>query len=223
MRRHPRIAVYRGGWLAQMSARLPETARMKTIYFFGFSFWREAGLMLIGIALLRLGVFSAKSPAWVYGTMIALGALVGVPLTFYAVQREVASGWTFPYSFVVGQQYNYWASLLVSFAWVGAVMLACRSAALLPLTRRLAAVGRMAFSNYIFHSLVCTVIFYGHGFGLFGRVERVGQLAIVFLIWAFQLVLSPVWLRYFLFGPLEWLWRSLTYLQWEPFRRGLAA
>ena len=102
-------------------------------------------------------------------------------------------------------------------------MLACRSTLLLPLTQCLAAVGRMAFSNYIFHSLVCTTIFYGHGFGLFGKVERVGQLAIVLAIWAFQLVVSPVWLRYFLFGPLEWLWRSLTYLQWEPFRRPTSA
>jgi uncharacterized protein len=216
-------AVYRGGWLTQMSERLPETGRMKTIYFLAFSFWREAGLMLIGIALFKLGVFGAKSPTWVYSTMIALGALVGVPLIYYGVYREVGSGWAFPYSFVSGQQYNYWASLLVSFAWVGAVMLACRSTPLLPLTRRLAAVGRMAFSNYIFHTLARTTIFYGHGFGLFGKVERVGQLAIVLAIWAFQLVVSPVWLRHFLYGPLEWLWRSLTYLQWEPFRRPASA
>jgi uncharacterized protein len=212
-------AVYRSSWLTQMLQRLPETGRMKTIYFVAYSFWREASLMLIGIALFKLGVFSAKSPNWVYGTMIALGAFVGLPVIYYGVHRQIASGWAFPYSFISGQEYNYWASMLVSFAWVGAIMLACRSEALLPLTRRLAAVGRMAFSNYIFDTLVCTTIFYGHGFGLFGKVERVGQVAIVLAIWAFQLVISPVWLRYFLFGPLEWLWRSLTYLQWEPFRR----
>jgi uncharacterized membrane protein YeiB len=64
---------------------------------------------------------------------------------------------------------------------------------------------------------------FGAGIFLMGKVERVGQLAMVLAIWAFQLVVSPVWLRYFLFGPLEWLWRSLTYLQWEPFRRPAAA
>lgn len=217
------IAAYRGGWLAQMSDRLPETGRMKTIYFLAYSFWREAGLMLIGIALFRLGVFSAKSPAWLYGTMMALGAFVGVPIIYYGVYRVRLSGWAFPYAFINGQQYNYWASMLVSFAWVGAIMLACRSAVLPPVTRRLAAVGRMAFSNYIFHTVVCTTIFYGHGFGVFGKVERVGQLEIVLAIWAFQLIVSPIWLRYFLFGPLEWLWRSLTYLQWEPFRRPATA
>jgi len=155
--------------------------------------------------------------------MVALGVFVGLPIIYYGAYRMIASGWAFPYSFTSGQQYNYWASTLVSFAWVGAVMLACRFSALLPLTRRLAAVGRMAFSNYIFHTLICTTIFYGHGLGLFGKVERVGQLAIVLGIWALQLIISPIWLRYFLFGPLEWLWRSLTYFEWEPFRRVVSA
>jgi len=63
-------------------------------------------------------------------------------------------------------------------------------------------------------------MFYGHGLGLFGKVPRVEQFAIVLVIWAVQLAVSPIWLRYFLFGPLEWLWRSLTYWQWEPLRRG---
>ena len=98
-------------------------------------------------------------------------------------------------------------------------MLACRVAALLPFTRRLAAVGRMAFTNYIMHTIICTTIFYGDGFGLFGKVERVWQFAIVVAIWTLQLIVSPVWLKHFVFGPLEWLWRCLTYLQWEPLRR----
>ncbi|HEX8813968.1 MAG TPA: DUF418 domain-containing protein, partial [Terriglobales bacterium] len=69
------------------------------------------------------------------------------------------------------------------------------------------------------HTVICTTTFYGHGFGLFGKVDRVGQFAIVIMIWTAQLILSPIWLHHFLFGPLEWLWRSLTYWQWEPFRR----
>jgi uncharacterized protein len=98
-------------------------------------------------------------------------------------------------------------------------MLLSRAAAWVWLARRLAAVGRTAFSNYIFHTLICTTIFYGHGFGLFGQVERAGQFVIVVVIWVLQLIISPLWLRYFIFGPLEWVWRSLTYWQWEPFRR----
>lgn len=151
--------------------------------------------------------------------MIAVGLLIGIPVTLYGTYRDFAAGWDFLYSFFYGTQFNYWASLLVSLGWVGAIMLASKATALVPLTRRLAAVGRMAFTNYIMHTVVCTTVFYGHGLGLIGKVSRVGQLAIVLVIWAVQLLLSPIWLRHFLFGPLEWLWRSLTYLQWEPLRR----
>jgi uncharacterized protein len=216
-------ASYRGGWLAQMKFRAPETARMKTLYFVAYSFWREAGLMLIGIALFKLGFFSAKKPWWMYATTAVCGMIVGLPIIYYGFLREVAAHWAFPSAFIADQQYNYFGSLFVALAWVGVIMLACKSLLLRPATSRLAAVGRMAFSNYIFHTLVCTTLFYSHGVGLFGKVERWQQFAIVLVIWSFQLIASPIWLRHFYFGPLEWLWRSLTYWQFEPFRRPATA
>lgn len=217
------IQAYRGTWTAQMKFRVPESAQMETIFFVAFTFWRVTGLMLAGMALLKLGVFSARQPASLYWTMIAIALCYGIPLTLYGTHRDFAAGWDFRYSFFQGAQFNYWASLLVSLGWVGAIMLACRSTTLLPITRRLAAVGRMAFTNYIMHTVICTTLFYGHGFGLFGKIERVWQFAIVVAIWLLQLVVSPIWLRYFLFGPLEWLWRCLTYMQWGPLRRISAA
>ena len=116
-----------------------------------------------------------------------------------------------------GVLYNYWASLLVAMGWVGAVMLAFRSTVMRGLTRIWAAVGRMAFSNYILQTVIGTTIFYGHGLGLYGRVSRVGQLALVLCIWMVQMTISPLWLKHFRFGPLEWLWRSLTYWERQPF------
>jgi uncharacterized protein len=89
-------------------------------------------------------------------------------------------------------------------------------------TRPLAAVGRLALSNYLLQTLLCTFIFYGHGLGLFGRVQRVGQLLIVLAVWALQLALSPLWLRHFRMGPVEWLWRWLTNLEAPPMRRARA-
>lgn len=213
------VAVYRGSWTSQMSYRVPDSVQMETVFFIAFTFWRAAGLMLVGMALFKLGVFSGKRPARLYWGMIGIALIIGIPITLYGTRSDFATGWDFRYCFFFGAQFNYWASLLVSSGWVGAMMLASKATALLPLTRRLAAVGRMAFTNYIMHSVFCTTIFYGHGFGLFGRVERLEQFAIVLVIWTIQLVLSPIWLRYFFFGPLEWLWRSLTYLRWEPFRR----
>ena len=86
------------------------------------------------------------------------------------------------------------------------------------LTARLAAVGRTALSNYLVHSIICTTIFYGYGLGLFGKLERLVLLGIVVAVWIVQLMISPVWLKHFRFGPFEWLWRSLTYGKWQPVR-----
>jgi uncharacterized protein len=216
------IMAYRGTWIDQMKYRIPSSLQMETAFFIGFTFWRVTGLMLVGMALFKLGFFSARRPAREYWTMIAIAATIGIPIILYGTRLDFAHGWDFRYSFFSGAQFNYWASILVSLGWVGAMMLASRVAVLLVLTRRLAAVGRMAFTNYIMHTAICTTIFYGRGFGLFGKVERIAQFAIVLAIWALQLVISPIWLKYFLFGPLEWLWRSLTYWQWEPLRRSAA-
>ena len=93
-------------------------------------------------------------------------------------------------------------------------------AGLLPrLTSALAAAGRMAFTCYILQTVICTTVFYGHGLCLFGQVERLGQLLIVVGVWVLQLVVAPIYLKRFRFGPLEWLWRSLTYWKIQPMRR----
>ncbi|MFQ5724758.1 MAG: DUF418 domain-containing protein, partial [Terriglobia bacterium] len=183
-----------------------------------WGFWRAAGLMLVGMGLYKLGVFSARGSPRFYAGLIAAALLVGMPVVVYGIHWNFSHGWP-PVSLFYGSQFNYWGSLLVSLGWVGAVMLICQRRALGWLTRRLAAVGQMAFSNYLLHTLICTTIFYGHGLGLFGQVERVGQILIVFGVWGFQLLVSPLWLRRFRFGPLEWLWRSLTYGKLQPMVR----
>lgn len=77
----------------------------------------------------------------------------------------------------------------------------------------------MALTNYLLQTVICTTLFYGHGFGLYGSVERTGQILIVFAICAAQLAWSPLWLTRFRFGPFEWLWRTLTYMRPQPMRR----
>ena len=213
------VEAYRGGWLKQMEHRVPTALDFQTTVFLFWGLWRAAGLMLVGMGLFRLGVFSAERPARFYWALLAIGAVIGVPLAAYGVGMNETAGWDIRFSFFQGQQYNYWASLLGSMGWVGAVMLACRNPRLERVTRPLAAVGRTAFSNYILQTVICTLIFYGHGFGLFGSVERIGQIAIVLAVWVVQLLLSTWWLRRFQYGPLEWLLRSVTYMQPMPFRK----
>ena len=83
---------------------------------------------------------------------------------------------------------------------------------------KLAPMGRMALTNYIMHSLILTSIFYGYAGGLYGEISRAPQMLIVFAIVLVQIPLSSWWLKNFQFGPLEWLWRSLTYKKWQRFR-----
>jgi len=82
----------------------------------------------------------------------------------------------------------------------------------------LAPVGRMALTNYILQSLVCALLFYGVGLGWYEQVGAAGLLGITAVIYLGQVVLSGWWMKRFMYGPLEWLWRSLTYRQRQPLR-----
>jgi len=108
----------------------------------------------------------------------------------------------------------------VTFGHVALILLICKAGLLRGLTSRLAAVGQTALSNYILHSLVYGFVFYGYGLGLFGKLQRYQLYYVVIAIWIVSLVVSPIWLRHFNYGPLEWCWRSLTYWKRQPMRLG---
>jgi uncharacterized protein len=212
------LAAYRGGWLTQMEYRVPMSIAMHTFVFLIWGAWRAGGLMLLGMALFKWGVLTAERSRGFYYKIAAIGFVVGLPLIIFGVMQNFSHNWTVDFSRFHGYQFNYWGSLLVALGYVGVVSLACLSGRIKFLTERLAAVGRMALTNYLLQTIICTTIFYGHGFGLFGSVERIGQFLIVAAIWIFQLMISPIWLRHFRFGPFEWLWRSFTYLRLQPMR-----
>jgi uncharacterized protein len=175
--------------------------------------------MLVGMSLLKFGLLTRRCSPEFYRRMLWLTLLAGLPVTVLGTSMDFAHGWDFQYGFFIGQQYTYWASLALAMAWIAGIMRVAHAFPNAALTRRIAAIGRTAFSNYIFHSVICTFLFYGYGLSLFGRVSRGLQLALVLGIWCAELILSPLWLSRFQFGPLEWLWRSLTYLRHQPFRR----
>ncbi|HEV2702147.1 MAG TPA: DUF418 domain-containing protein [Steroidobacteraceae bacterium] len=85
-----------------------------------------------------------------------------------------------------------------------------------------APLGRMAFSNYIAESLIFSVVFFGFGLGLYGRIGPASTLLLGSSVYAVQMAVSAWWLRRYRFGPLEWLWRSLMYGRRQPFRRSAA-
>jgi len=152
---------------------------------------------------------------------MTIGFGIGIPVVSWGVIENFANNWSMDFARFFGFQFNYWGSLFVAAGYIGMVMLICQSKSkkTAAYTRPFAAAGRMAFTNYLVQTIICTLVFYGHGLGLFGRMERIGQILLVFVIWVLQLIISPIWLRHFKFGPAEWLWRSLTYKKFQPMRR----
>ena len=181
--------------------------------------WRAGGMMLIGMGLYKLGVLTAERDTGFYRKLFIFGAVAGLALTGWGLYQNMSRGFPMEYSFFLGSQWNYWGSIPMGLAWIALVMLVVKSGALPALRDRLAAVGRTAFSNYILQSVIMTLVFYGHGLGLFGDVGRTGQMGMVLAVWLLQLWISPLWLVRYRFGPLEWAWRSLTYWQRQPMRR----
>jgi uncharacterized protein len=211
---------YRAGWLDQQSRRVADTFFMQTWLLLTDVIWRAGGLMLIGMALYRLGVLSAGLSARSYRLMAAIGFLTGLPVVGCGVYFRFQSGWDVRSALFLGSQFNYWASIPVALAWIAVVMLICKSGSAWAerIRRPLASAGQMALSCYLLQTIICTTIFYGHGLALFGRVDRVGQILIVVAVWTVLLIFSTLWLRHFRFGPFEWLWRSMTYMKLQPMR-----
>jgi uncharacterized protein len=150
--------------------------------------------------------------------MMLIGYGVGLPIVAIGAWQMWAHDWEMFWLFRVGSLPNYVGSLFVAAGHIGLVMTVVKSGALAGLMRRFTAVGRMAFTNYLLHSLILTTVFYGYGLNLYGEVPRFWLMGFVATVIAFQLWLSPLWLAKFRFGPAEWLWRSLTYWRLQPMR-----
>lgn len=225
--------IFRGSWQDQQKWRWRDAAIQQELGVPLGTFWWCGGLILIGMGLYKTGFFSAWRDARLYLAFIAFALFAALPATVYEVWRNFHLGWD---SLEVEQHHNFIneiACIPMALGLAAAVMLWCQLRLLagtvsprtdyaifgLSLYDRLAAAGRMAFTNYLMQTIICTTLFYGHGFGLYGYVERWGQFFIVLAIWMLQLFWSPLWLRYFRFGPAEWLWRSLTYLRPQPILR----
>ena len=217
------IEVHRSGYRRIARHRAPEVFENQILGVLLEGWWQVGGRMLIGMGLMKLGVFTARRSRADYVRMAAAGYGIGLPLVVVDIIIDLR------HDFFINDDLAYatggwWLIREVSgpfltLGHVAVMMLIYQSGAAIGLTRRLAAVGRMALSNYLMQSLICTTIFYGYGFGLYARVGRTGLALIVLAIWAFQLWLSPVWLARFRYGPAEWFWRSLTYGTSQAMRR----
>jgi uncharacterized protein len=149
--------------------------------------------------------------------MALVSFAIGMPADLWAVWFITQHHFSIDAYSLILSEYEF--GRFTAFGYIALIILALKLGILRGATKTLAYVGQMAFTNYILTSLICTTLFEGYGFGLFGKLERHQLYGIVLLVWLLILILSPFWLRRFRFGPLEWVWRSLTYWKKQPFRR----
>ena len=183
---------------------------------------RVLGQMVLGMALLKLGLFEPgrnRAGRW---WLAAVGLGVGLPLGALDVWAGFATGFDPLWMFTGAFQLNYFNSGVLALGYVAIIIAA---AGTLPawLTRPVAAVGRAALSNYLLQSILCTTLFYGFGLGWRGTMGRAELIGVFLVVTAVQLAWSPLWLAAFRFGPAEWAWRSLSYGRVQPMRRRLTA
>ena len=181
-------------------------------------FWDAVACMLLGMALFRTGVIQGRRSTHFYALLATAGFVVGLTVNGFELLMKIGSEYamrwvsgvsTFTYD--IGR-----VSMALGFASV--TLIACQRGWFARLRRGLAAVGRMALTNYILQSVFGLVIFHDFGFGLWNELARHQLYFIVAGEWIFSIWFSTWWLRRFRFGPLEWLWRSLTYKHSQPMR-----
>lgn len=173
-----------------------------------------APLMMLGLGLYKSGFLTGRAPAWIYGLVAGLG---GLALAFAGWAQWTALGSDSPVDQAWGQAAAAFAPL-VTLGYVSVLVAAGRAGG--GISRLLAPVGRMAFTNYLTQSLIMASLFYlPWGPAWFGRMGPAALWGPVAAIWGVQLIWSPLWLSVFRMGPLEWLWRRLTYRRPLPIRR----
>ncbi|WP_231621637.1 DUF418 domain-containing protein [Sphingomonas sp. 37zxx] len=210
------LAAYRGSYADAVAFRwrvygdTPLNALMQN----GFE---TLAYMLFGMAALRSGLLTGIWERRRLRQLAILGFGLSLPLYLLLAFYIAARGFDL-YAIVLGViTLPVPVRPIMIFGWVALILLALPPGK--PFADRLATVGQMAFSNYIATSLICTTIFYGHGLGLFGRLDRLALVPIMLVVWALMLSWSPAWLARYRQGPLEWLWRSLARGRIEPLRK----
>jgi uncharacterized protein len=174
-------------------------------------------MFLLGAALVKSDAFSPQRRP-LHRRLLMAGALVGLPMC--AAAAFLATKESMPRMLVATVLQTLGAPLM-SLGYLAGVTMLVHAGRAPWLMERLALTGRMALTNYLLQTVVATTLFYYYGFGLFGTVPQAGLLAIVAAVYSVQLlVISPLWLSRFRFGPMEWLWRTVTYWRAQPMARG---
>lgn len=213
------LAARQGSYGSALAWNAKKTNEMLTFVLPLYLFWDALVMMLLGMALYKYGVLQGtRSPAF-YKKLMWGGFSIGLLVNATEVYRAIDNDFALLSVFAQMQATYHIGRLGMALGYIGLLLLLINSSILTGLRARLASVGRMALTNYLMHSFIALLLFTGAGFALVGELTRAQLYAVVFAIWVVQLWLSPWWLARYRFGPVEWLWRVLTYGKLMPNRR----
>ena len=212
------VGLMLGSYARFVAGSAAGTFMFETMLFLLFFLWRCGGMMLLGMSLYKSGFLDGRLPSSTYARVGLIATPAGLVLASVGAFELERAAYVMPIRAVV-DLWNYVGAVFASIGYAATIIWIVKRGLLAGVRRRLAAVGQMAFSNYLFHSVTASMVFLGWGFGLAGRFDYAAQLLIVVAIWIVQLIVSPIWLQRFRFGPAEWLWRTLTYGRVQPMRQ----
>lgn len=190
------------------------------LYYTYYGAWDILIFMMLGMAFFKNGVLTGKASSKIYWLLFIGGLGIGLTLSWFRLQPLIDYKFDmFNYTKNVKFEFYQVSRVFRSLGMLGLVILLFRARAFQWLANIFRPVGQMAFTNYLLQSLLGGIIFYGVGFGLFGKLQRFEIYYVVAGIYIFEIIFSHIWMRFFRFGPLEWAWRSLTYWKMQPFKR----
>ena len=207
----------KSGYIDNVIAYAPFNFLLQTVVLLFSALWDVLAMMLLGMAFYKWGLLDASRSSREYWLLAIAGIGMGLPLNYLETATYISSGYEIYWAGGYRPSYDV-SRLALAVGYIGIIMLICKLALIPWFRSALAAVGQLALTNYLAQSIICNFIFMGFGFGLFGELQRYEAYLVVLGVWVFQIIFSLVWLRFYRFGPAEWLWRSLTYKQSQPLR-----
>jgi uncharacterized protein len=179
------------------------------------------GMFLVGVYFGKRQLFqNLEANRSFFRKLLLAGLLIGIPANlYYATHAGSLSLLDISWEILLLQATQMIGAPLLSLAYVSAFSLLALSPVWGQRLKVLAPVGQMALTNYLTQSIVCTTIFYGYGLGLFGQMGMAVGIGLTFIIYLLQIPISHWWMKRFKYGPAEWLWRSLTYMKFQPMKR----
>ncbi len=213
----------RAGYGKVWTHLMQRSQNKESFWLYRIGIWDIGSMMFLGMALLGIGFFSSRFSSSRYLIIALLTIAAGFALAWFRIHNNnISSDDYTKYIEKHAIPYNQFfpiERILMATGYASLVLWLLRMNLVNWLWEALAATGRIAFTNYMIQSIICSFFFYGYGFGYFGRLNQWELYFMVAEIALVQIVFSVFWMRYYRMGPLEWLWRCLVYRKWLPIKK----